>query len=82
MDLMGRGYVIDHCAAALQAEEKEKAYRIYVTDCLRMIAKNTAPIALGEYIGKRYLDIINPKPEETRTADEIIDHIKKKLAQS
>uniref|UniRef100_A0AAU8B6A7 Uncharacterized protein n=1 Tax=Dulem virus 33 TaxID=3145751 RepID=A0AAU8B6A7_9CAUD len=79
---MGQMYVIDHCMTALQSDKREEAYRIYVTDCLRLIAKNTAPMAHGEYIGKRFADIINPKPEETRTADEIIDHIKKKLAQA
>lgn len=29
----------------------------------------------------RYQDVIYPKPEETRTPEEVIEHMKKKLAQ-
>lgn len=57
---------------------EEKAYRIYATDCLRMISENTAKPS-GVYMKARYIDIIKPKKEETRTANEIIDHIKKRL---
>lgn len=82
MELFGRSYVIDHCVAEIKKENELEVYRVYITDCLRLIAKNVAPIAHGEYIGKRYAEIIHPKPEETRTAEEIIDSIKQKLARS
>lgn len=44
-----------------------------------MLTENTAKLAGGPYLTVRYTDIIHPKPEETRTADEIIDHVLKGL---
>ena len=39
--------------------EKQRAEicRIYVTDCLRLIAENTAKQCDGQYISKRYYDV-------------------------
>lgn len=67
-----------YAVAKARKNAEEKAYRIYVSDTLKMIAENTAR-AGGRYVTARYVDIIHPKPEETRSADEIISHIKKKL---
>ncbi len=58
----------------------DKAYRIYVTDSLKAIAENTSKYAGGSYMRIRFADILNPKPEETRTPEEIISGIKGKLA--
>ena len=57
---------------------EDMAYRIYITDSLMGIAKNTSR-GQGMEMSRRYADIINVK-EETRTPDEIIGNIKKKLA--
>lgn len=62
-------------------EQKDKAYRVYVTDALKMMTENTAKYAGGGYIKARYIDIIDPPPEETRTGDEIIAQMKAKLGQ-
>ena len=52
------------------------AYRIYVTECLRMITENTAKQSGGSYIKKPLADVIgNKKPKDERTADEIIADI-------
>lgn len=48
---------------------------MYVTDALRLIAENTAKYAGGSYLKVRYHDVLHPKPEETRTAEEIIAHV-------
>lgn len=56
-----------------------QVYQVYVTDALRLIGEHTAKYAGGSYQKARWADIINPPKEETRTADEIIEHIKKKL---
>ena len=54
----------------------DKAYRVYVTEALRIITGNTAHLSNdGQYISVRFSDIIEPPKEETRTPDEIIDHI-------
>lgn len=52
---------------------------MYVTDALKVVAENTARYAGGEYIKTRYIEIIDPPPEETRTGEEIIAQIKAKL---
>lgn len=44
-----------------------------------MIGESAARYAGGVYQKVRWADIVNPPKEETRTADEIIEHMKKKL---
>lgn len=51
-------------AAAMQW--REDGYRIYVTDALSALAGQ-----LGVQTNRRYADIIHPKPEDTRTPEEI-----------
>ena len=52
------------------------AYRIYVTECLRIMTENTAKQSGGSYINKPFADFIgNNKPKDERTADEIIADI-------
>lgn len=54
------------------------AYRVYVTDALRLIAENTAKFVGGNVLNMRYLDTIRPeiqKVEETKSAEEIVDDI-------
>ena len=60
-------YVESRC----EQHNRDKAYRIYVTDCLQIIGK----------IDQRFYDLVNPtRVIETRTADEIITSISEKLA--
>lgn len=40
-----------------------------------MISENTANQVGGKFIQKRYYDILNPPPVETRTAEEIAKEI-------
>ena len=69
--MYGRGYVIEHCAAALRERQSEKLYRAYVTDALMAIANNTANYVIpgsgvveyGAKMEKRWLEIIQEKPE-------------------
>ena len=55
-------------------QAKDTAYRVYVTDCLKLIAENTGNISLK----LRYYDIIQPKKADTRTGDEIVEDIIKR----
>lgn len=59
--------------------QRELAYRIYVTDALRIIAGNTARFGGGTQINERYWDKIHPAPEDNRTGEEVIAHIRGKL---
>ena len=60
-----------YAIARYQSQRRDLAYRIYVTDCLRIISENTAKISKGSYITAKFADIINPKPVDNRTGEEI-----------
>lgn len=57
--------------ARFNQHQRDLAYRIYVTDCLRIISENTAKMGGGSYITAKFPDIINPKPVDNRTGEEI-----------
>lgn len=77
--------------AALPAVIKQDldrwTFEVYVTDTLQAIAENTAVPAAGFTDGKhgktmtrRWTERDKPEPpEETRTAEEVIEHIKERL---
>lgn len=54
-------------------EQRETAYRIYVTDTLQIIAKS-----LGEYPTKRYAEIYADKPTKDKTGEEIVQEVIRK----
>ena len=60
-----------YAIARYQSQQRDLAYRIYVTDCLRIISENTAKMVGGSYITAKFEDIINPKPVDNRTGEEI-----------
>lgn len=60
-----------YAVARHKAKERETAYRIYITDGIKCIAENTARYVGGQHLTKRYIDIIDPKPEDERSGDEI-----------
>lgn len=61
-----------------QSQVRDLAYRIYVTDCLRIISENTAKVVGGSYITAKFADIINPKPVDKRNGEEIAADIIKR----
>ena len=61
-----------------QSQQRDLAYRIYVSDCLRIISENTARISNGSYVTAKFTDIINPKPVDNRTGEEIAADIIKR----
>ena len=60
-----------YAIARYQSQQRDLAYRIYVADCLRIISENTAKMGGGSYITAKFADIINPKPVDKRTGEEI-----------
>ena len=54
------------------------AYRVYVTDVLRVMNENVAKIAGGSVLKMRYMDILKPQKEkyiEDKSAQEIVNDI-------
>ena len=60
-----------YAMARYQSQQRDLAYRIYVTECLRIISENTAKMGGGSYITAKLADIINPKPVDKRPGEEI-----------
>ena len=67
-----------YAMARYQSQQRDLAYRIYVTDCLRIISENTAKMGGGSYITAKFADIINPMPVDNRTGEEITSDIIKR----
>ena len=67
-----------YAMARYQSQQRDFAYRIYVTDCLRIISENTAKMGGGSYITAKSSDLINPKPADNRTGEEIAADIIKR----
>ena len=67
-----------YAMARYQSQQRDLAYRIYVADCLRIISENTAKMGGGSYITVKLADIINPKPVDNRTGEEIAADIIKR----
>ena len=65
----------DFCIALYKKRTEDEIDRVYRTDCVRVISESTAKEVGGKFIQKRYYDILNPPPVETRTAEEITKEI-------
>ena len=50
---------------------EEKAFRIYLTDAIYAINHSISHGLGGSVMGKRFYEVLNPKPEDTRTGEEI-----------
>ena len=67
-----------YAMARYKSQQRDLAYRIYVSDCLRIISENTAKMCGGSYITAKLADIINPKLVDDRTGEEIAADIIKR----
>lgn len=76
LELLGRRYVVEHCVSAFNRIQEEKAYRIYVTDCLRALGYKMGTIEKAP----RYADaIMNKTQGPEKTSEEIKQNIFEKL---
>lgn len=63
----------------IKEDMENEAYRRYTARALQILAENTANALGGKTMSISYDDLINPKPFDNRSADEIIDGIRKKI---
>ena len=68
----------DFCISLFFFFLEDKAVKFYYAECLRIITENTAKMGSGSYITAKLSDIINPKPVEKRTGEEIAADIIKR----
>lgn len=57
-----------YLVACIKRDRREESYRVYVTDSLYYSGQNKT-------VSKRYIDLVNAKPVEHRSADDIIDDV-------
>lgn len=81
VELLGRQYVLDFCVSECSAMNQEKAYRVYMSDVLKVLAEGYYAAHGGKLeLPRLYDQLYGPtEPEETRTEAEIIEDIKRKL---
>ena len=75
---------MEHCVASFRKKQEERAYKIYVTDVLKVICENTAnAVSKGNYLTARFYDILEDivpgKKKKEESADEIKARIKNKI---
>lgn len=71
---------MEHCVSSFLEIQRNKAYKIYITDCLYSIANMYSATHGGEQaITKRFAEILEPKKQEKEeTADDIISRMREK----
>ena len=67
-----------YATARFNQHQRDLAYRIYVSECLRMISENAASGGGGSYMAVKFEDVINPKHVDNRTGEEIAADIIKR----
>lgn len=68
--------------ARCELYEREEAYRFYVSDAAKALTENVANIFGGKYMDERYQEKVNKSiSAETRTAEEVIADIRRKLSE-
>ena len=62
--------------------QREEAYRVCVTECLKLVSENTGMAVGGkQYTGSYYEFAHKPaQEEETRSAEEVIENIRNTIA--
>lgn len=63
----------------MKQRQRDEIYQAYTAETVRLIGENEARKTGGGYMKLRYTELINPKPEDTRTGSEIVSHMKEKL---
>ena len=71
--------MIDNYISVFHKEQQDKAYRIYVTDTLRVITENTSKVQGGSYYKMRFADMLDSPKKEERTEEEVITNLMDKL---
>ena len=79
VELFGDEYIMQYMLSRYRSESKEKVYKAYVTDTLKVIAENTARYAGGSTIKKRFIDISEEEKNEPKKPQESAEKVKSDL---
>lgn len=83
LDLMGKGYILEHCAMYLRKKQDKELLGIYVTDALKILTENTAKmVSEGVMLKLGYAEwakqVKAPK-KPLESAESIINRMKSKI---
>lgn len=68
-----------YATARYKTEQREAAYRFYVSECLKIISENTANYGGGKFMNKSFYDVLNSHSSASvKNAEEIIEDITKR----
>jgi hypothetical protein len=71
--------IISALPCIIKKQADADAYKVYISDTMKAIVEIAAGFGgVKNFEVPRYQEMINPKPEETRTPEEIIAEIKRK----
>jgi len=81
VELLGRQYVLDFCLSECSANNREIAYKTYMTDAVKILTEGYYAAHGGSLTMTRFYDEVyaHKKPEPQKTEAEIIADVKKKL---
>lgn len=74
----GIKFILRYAKERCMQKERDTAYRIYVTDCLKGIMENTAKFGGGTFRKDRYADIYEAKTKCEKSAEEIVHEVTRK----
>ena len=81
LEALGPEYLVQHVAEAWRVSMRDRAWRTYVAENLRIVGENTAKIGGGSYLEAHWEepDGTAPGREELRSEEEVIADITAKL---
>lgn len=78
IEILGRGYIVEHCISLFKKNQEEHAFRKYVADAVHFMNEAVYKRIGGRCHKNTFSDFIDRKPEDNRTGDEIAMEIIKK----
>lgn len=70
--------MLESCAELYEAEQREKEYRLYIAEALRVLTENTARFGFeGGYVMQR-CTVYDERRVENRTAQEIVEDVSRR----
>ena len=76
---MGAVSIVSVLRDIIVEQYEVERYRAYLYECIRIIGENTAGLVKeGKYIPTTYDEAIHQKPQDNRTAEEIVADVVKK----
>ena len=83
LDLMGKGYILEHCVMYLHKKQDEELLSIYVTDALKILTENTAKmVSKGIMLKFGYVEWAKQAKAPKKplgSAESIINRMKSKI---